>query len=58
VMLHGGETAPLARAQVGGVLYDTPAAAGGDAGDPRPGYRVLSLTNYHTASYTCWDERV
>ncbi len=59
VLLHGGETLPLARNVAGsGCLYDTPAASGGDAGDPRPGYRVVSLTNYHSGSYTCWDERV
>jgi hypothetical protein len=59
VLLHGGETVPLARNVAGsGCLYDTPAASGGDAGDARPGYRVVSLTNYHSGSYTCWDERV
>jgi hypothetical protein len=44
VVLHGGETAPLARQSIGdGCLYDTPYASGGDAADPRPGYRVVSL---------------
>jgi hypothetical protein len=58
VTLHGGETVPLARTSAGGIVYDTPAAAGGDADDPRPGYRVLSLLNYHSGAYTSSDQRV
>jgi hypothetical protein len=57
-LLHGGEAAPLARQRVGGIVFDTPAASGGDADDPRPGYRVLSLSNYHAGGYTSSDERV
>jgi hypothetical protein len=54
VLLHGGEAALQARF----LAYDTPAAGGGDADDARPGYRVLSLSNYHAGGYTSSDERV
>jgi hypothetical protein len=63
VILHasGADGARAAR-QVGEAnAMDTPAAAGGDAddsGDARPGYRVLSLINYHAGSYSTSVSRV
>jgi hypothetical protein len=55
VVLHGGAAVPpaqQARSVGESVMMGTPAACGGDADDPAPGYRILSLIHYDAGSHT------